>query len=455
MNRLKKIVDTPFEYYENIETPLQNLHGRVQEMRKVGKLNTQALERIYQYFKIKGIYHSNAIEGNALDVGETQLVVEMGITLTGKTLRDQAEAKNLSHALDFMKNIAVNRENPISLSDLRQIHALILKDIHDDYGGKYRDGEVKISGSEYKPPEAYLLPQKMGELGEYLEQITSLDMPETDLPILCASAAHAWLAQIHPFIDGNGRTARILMNLVLMRWGYPICIITQEERSRYYDALEESQASDLTPLIELVYENVGESLEEWEIAAEEQREEQSWLAQITERLEGPALSQVRNEHEVWHNAMELLKSYFKQTVEVLNERITFGNVRLKFKDFGTLDFDKYRQLRNEVSARRTWFFGTEFNRGSRRARYLFFFGYADSRLKKRAPVILIIAKDVDYSYERLEDITQPNTPDIYQIGFDMKDQTFVALINGVEQESKVEDLARKFFDQVVRRDFGT
>lgn len=455
MSRLKNIAGTPYAYYENIEARLQDLHGRVQEMRRVGKLSPQALERIFQYFKIKGIYHSNAIEGNALDMGETELVVEMGITLTGKTLRDQAEAKNLSHALDFMKDIAVNRDKPITLGELRQIHALILKDIQDDHAGRYRESEVKISGSDYEPPEAYLVPQEMDELSAYLKQTTSCDVPDSHLPILCASAAHAWLARIHPFIDGNGRTARILMNLIFMRHSYPPCIIMREERLRYYDALEESQASNLTPLIELIYENVEESLEAWEEAAETQRKEETWLESFRERFEGPALNQVLNEYEVWHNAMDLLRSYFKQTVDNVNEKMTFDTVRLKFKDFGTLDFDKYQRLRNERSAKKTWSFGLEFNRDNWRVRYMFFFGYADYLLRQRAPVTLIVAKEVDYTYVRLDDITQSNIPDISQIGYDMKEETFVAKVIGDIQESKVEDLARKFFDQVIKRDFGT
>ena len=124
-------------------------------MRKVGKLSPQVLGRIQRYFKIKGIYHSNAIEGNSLSIGETRLVVEMGMTIAGKTLKDQAEAKNLSAALDFMVEIAVSQDSPILVGDLRQIHALILKDI-DASAGRYRTSEVKISGSEFKPPPSTL-----------------------------------------------------------------------------------------------------------------------------------------------------------------------------------------------------------------------------------------------------------------------------------------------------------
>lgn len=440
MKNLKDLNDAPFMYYENLDERLLDLHGRVEETRKAGKLDPQG--HIRQHSRIEDIYHSNAIEGNSLTVDETKWVVEEGI-LTGKTPLYRAEAKNLSCALDFMENIAASTEKPITLSCLRQIHALILKGIQDEYAGKYRDREVKIAGSEYKPPEAYLINQQMDKLGAYVQSVTSPDSPNADLPILCAAAAHAWLAQIHPFIDGNGRTARILMNLILMRRGYPICIITHEERLRYYDALEESQAGDLSPLIELVYENVKESLGK-----------QEWLEDITTRLEGPALSQARNEYEVWRLGMELFKRYFKKIVDDVNERRTVGSGWLNFKDYGTLSFEKYLSLRDGGSAKKTWFFGVEFRQGSKRARYLFFFGYSDYRLRPRVPVVLILAKDTDYGgYVQLRDITQSNKPDMVQVGFDMKKQAFVALMINDVQEGKVENFARKFFEQAVQWDF--
>lgn len=264
MNSFKEVKGTPFEYYEALENRLLDLDHRLQEMRQVGKLNPQILRRIHNFFKIKGIYHSNAIEGNALTITETQMVVEMGMTLSGKTLRDQAEAKNLSHAMEFMEAIAVSTEKPITLSDMRQIHALVLKDIQDEHAGRYRIGEVKVSGSDYLPTTANRIPQQMSELGDFVRKVTAPEPMYNDFPVVCAAAAHAWLAQIHPFVDGNGRTARILMNLILMRRGYPICIITCEDRLRYYEALENSQSSDLTSLIDLMVENFEESLEEWE-----------------------------------------------------------------------------------------------------------------------------------------------------------------------------------------------
>ncbi len=457
MDKLNSVAGTPFEYYESIEGRLSDLHERVKEMRSVGKLSTNTLEHVFNFFKVKGIYHSNAIEGNQLTIGETQMVVELGLTITGKTLRDQAEAKNLSQALDFMKDLAVNRERPITENDIRQVHKLILTDIDDEYAGRYRQGEVRISGSDYTPPAANLVPQQMGDLGKYILNVTETETQNDNLPLVCAAGAHAWLAQIHPFVDGNGRTARILMNLILMRLGYTICIITREDRQRYYDSLEESQAGDLTPLIQLMYENVEESLKEWEKAAEEERQRQKLIKSVTYSLEGPELNRVSNEYTVWLSGMELFKSYFRQIVDALNEQITLGSVKVHFKEYDTLDFEKYRNLRNEMPAKKTWFFRIIFARGNKSVRYLFFFGYPNHRLRQRTPVVLILAKGIDYEWEYtpLEDITQSNIPDMYQVGYDMKEEKFVALtVSGIE-EGKVESIATKFFNQVAKRDFGT
>ena len=458
MNDLKYLSGTDYMYFSTIEVRLRELDNRVRKMREqIGKLSPSVLSHIQQQFRIKGIYHSNAIEGNALSIGETRMVVEQGLTLSGKSLRDQAEAKNLSHALDRMEEIATARSIPILLKDIRELHQLILTDINDEYAGNYREGEVKISGSDYEPPKAYEVPHKMAELGEYVQRTTSGENELDDLPILTATAVHAWLARIHPFIDGNGRTSRILMNLILMRQGYPICIITQEERLRYYDALEETQAGNLTPLIDLIYEGVLESQEVWEKAAEEQIREKERHVQIAARLEKPVRVRAENEYEVWFNAMKLLKSYLKQFVDDVNEATTFESVHLKFKDFGVLSSEKYLALREKSTAKRTWFFGIEFNSEKRRARYLFWFGYPDYRINQHSTVILILSKDLDlnYNYLSMNEITQPNRLDIFQVGFDMKRQEFVASTAGGMWTGTVEEFAYKFFEQVVERDFGS
>ena len=151
------------------------------------------------------------------------------------------------------------------------------------------------------------------------EWLGSASLPEgrfgTPAGFLHAVVAHTWFVQIHPFVDGNGRVGRLLMNLILMRFGYPIAIITKDDRERYYDALETSQTSDLSPFVALVEECLRESLEEYEQAVVHGREAEEWTQALAARLAEPEVTRARNEYEVWKSAMDLMKGYFQQTVE--------------------------------------------------------------------------------------------------------------------------------------------
>src|SRR2546428_5821930 len=129
---LREIPGSPYLYEAAQDKVIYDIAERVHQLREGGRLSPEVLYTIRQYFRIKNIYHSNAIEGNALDVGETRQVVEAGLTLTGKPLKDQAEARNLSHALDFLEQLAAQNTAPLSEVDVRQIHALVLKGIDDN-----------------------------------------------------------------------------------------------------------------------------------------------------------------------------------------------------------------------------------------------------------------------------------------------------------------------------------
>ena len=274
---MNPIAGTSYEVESTQLGSTRSIAARVETMRATGALSPEVLNKLRKYFRIKNIYHSNAIEGNSLDVGETRLVVEQGLTLTGKPLKDQAEAKNLSAALDFLEELAGNPERPITESDVRQIHFLVLTGIDGANAGKYRTVPVEIGGPQFKPTGPEFVPSEMKLFGDWLQEAS---VPGTafapEEAILAASAAHTWFVTVHPFIDGNGRVARLLMNLMLMRFGFPIAVISRDDRLRYYDALEISQSSDLTAFVALVSECLEESLEEYEAAADEQGEAIEW-----------------------------------------------------------------------------------------------------------------------------------------------------------------------------------
>ncbi len=350
-----EIKETPYCYEESQQSGFQELADRVQHLRDSGELSPDSLYRIRRFFRMKNIYHSNAIEGNLLDVGETRQVVEHGLTLAGKPLKDQAEARNLSDAIDFLEDLAAG-DSPITEHDLRQIHHLVLKGINDEEAGSYRKVPVEISGSDYTPPRPESIPIEMAALSSWLADVSIAgDDYATLKGLLVAAAAHTWFVTTHPFIDGNGRVARLLMNLLLMRYGFPIGIITKEDRLRYYDALEESQASDLTAFLILLAECIHESLEEYEKAAAEQQEQTEWAASLAQKFTEPERVHAYNAYEIWRDAMNVLKSYFRQTATTLNEQADFG--KIYFKDFGQLEFEKYAMLCAGKSAKKPGFSG--------------------------------------------------------------------------------------------------
>ena len=453
------IPECAYSYDSSQEDTLRNLAQRVLELRRLGNLTPEALKHIRQYFRIKNIYNSNAIEGNQLDIGETRQVVEQGLTIAGKPLKDQAEAKNLSAALDFLEQLASNRYQPISEHDIRQIHALVLKGIDDRSAGAYRNSQVTISGSKYTPPGPESVGPKMREFGIWLEtaSVAATQSESLTSALVNAAVAHTWFVTIHPFVDGNGRVARLLMNLILMRSGYPIAIITREDRLRYYDALEESQTSNLSPFIGLVAECIQESLEEYEEATHEQRQNVEWAQSLAQKFTAAARTRAQNEYEVWRTAMELLKSYFRQTAEILNQSANLG--RVFFIDFGQLDWERYETLRGGESAKRTWYFRLDFRSGEKAARYLFFFGFRSLVLKSKADVTLFIAREEpinSYHYERLDFLNAPDVPQIAELGYDMKGEQFIARTRqGAVQVDKIERIGQQFMEEVIDVHFSS
>ncbi len=449
----KAVEGTPFEYSPTLDGYIEDIATRVAEMRSVGKLSPQALKHLAQLFRVRNIYHSNAIEGNLLDLGETRLVVEQGITITGKSVRDQAEAKNLNQALDFLVELASN-DQPITQVDIRQIHRLILTGIDDEEAGNYRRVDVKISGSEYEPPGPESVGPQMTDFSDWLQSV-SQDIGSMD-PIAVASAAHAWFVQIHPFADGNGRTGRILLDLLLMRSGYPIAIITREDRLRYYEALEESQSSDLSPLIYLVYESVEDSLEAYEQAAADQQRMGQWIADVAGRLAAPERVRLTNEFELWTRAMDLFREGFHQVIDSLAQ-VSGGMYPVYFKEFGNLELDKYISLEAGRAANRTWFFRIDFVLGNTSARYLFFFGYASYMMSEKAKVTLHISREEpkgSFYYVGLRD-SRREVPRIVEVGYNPKSERFVTMSpGGVAREENVDAIAQALIGDILRIDFG-
>ena len=184
-------------------------------------------EEIRADWEITHTYHSNAIEGNTLTLFETKAVLLDGITISGKLLREYLEAVNHRKAMRLLRKLS-QRSTPLLEREILDLHHLILMGIQSEVAGQYRTVRVRVVGSERIFPNPLKIPDL---IHDFVQAVNS----HTQHPVLQATKAHYQLVAIHPFVDGNGRTARLLMNLLLIRAGYPPALLPIAERARYYE----------------------------------------------------------------------------------------------------------------------------------------------------------------------------------------------------------------------------
>lgn len=216
-------------------------------------VSRKGLANLAAWYDVQLTYTSNAIEGNTLTHSETAIVLEKGITIGGKPLRDHMEALGHKDALDYVRQVAASSD-PIRENDIRQIHGLVTGRVDPLSAGRYADTQRLITGTSYVPPSPAQAVPLMGDLGRWLA--TAPATAET------AMEAHERLVSIHPFADGNGRTGRLLMNLALLRGGYPPVVIGPEHRTAYNDSLQALQVGrDPLAYRQLMTERLDASLD--------------------------------------------------------------------------------------------------------------------------------------------------------------------------------------------------
>lgn len=220
-------------------------------------LPPELVRNLEAWFDVELTYTSNALEGNTLTRMETALVVEKGLTVGGKTLTEHLEAANHSRALAWMRSQVARSPQSLTERDILQLHEIVLRGIDERKAGHYRGIAVRISGSLTVLPNPRKVPDLMEGFCRWLVNDT-MDLH----PVELAAEAHYRLVTIHPFVDGNGRTARLLMNLLLLMAGYPPAIIPPEQRLDYLRALEDAQTGGpLAPFHTLIARAVDASLD--------------------------------------------------------------------------------------------------------------------------------------------------------------------------------------------------
>lgn len=237
-DNLDFIIDLEDNYFNEID----ELKKKLDNKRPIPKETLRSLE---ESINLEWTYNSNGIEGNTLTLRETQVVLE-GITVGGKSIKEHLEAINHEKAILYLNDL-VKEKNPITEWNIKSIHQLILKDIDDENAGRYRRDNVTIKGATHIPPDYLKVPELMEKLVLNYENWNDFH------PIIQAALLHGELVKIHPFVDGNGRTSRLLMNLDLMNHGYNPVIIKKEDRLEYYEALDKAHTTgDYTDFVKLI-----------------------------------------------------------------------------------------------------------------------------------------------------------------------------------------------------------
>ena len=241
----------------------QNLFIRIDKKRdilvKVPESN-RGLRRMKQESYYRHIHHTTAIEGNTFTLSQTRAVVENRMAIAGKSIMEHNEIIGLDAALSYVNNTLVQRIGAITVADILEIHKRVLGYVDPVEAGRFRTTQVYVG--DFVPPEASEISHLMDEFIGWLNSDLAFELH----PIELAALAHYKLVTIHPFFDGNGRTSRLLMNLILMQVGFPPVIIPKEAKYKYYEALETANKGDVRPFIRFIARCTERTVDEFLIS---------------------------------------------------------------------------------------------------------------------------------------------------------------------------------------------
>lgn len=240
INKLKEFYDRIFEKRDllNSKRPITD----------------SVLQKIKEDISIEWTYNSNSIEGNTFTLQETKIVLQDGITVGGKSLREHFETTNHYEAIEFLEGLVQPTYN-LKEKDILRIHGIVLSKIEKEFRGRYRNGAVRIVGANFMPPNALKVNALMTNIINWVNE-----NPENLNPVVLATYFHHHFVHIHPFFDGNGRTVRLVMNLLLMKEGFPPAIILKNDRKKYYEALNQANKGSFYKLMLLVAQALERTL---------------------------------------------------------------------------------------------------------------------------------------------------------------------------------------------------
>lgn len=434
-----EIEGTPFWYDAAIQDEIDQLENRVNEL-STDQPTERATREIVADMKREFVRQTSTIASDQTCVSTSA----------------QTEAKNLENvtqALNLVEALAESPDEPIRLWDINQIHRRLFEGQPEDIPSGYRKGDAPIAGARYRTIDPSLIDWNMRELIGWLGPVS---VSQRLNAIATASAAHIEFTQIHPFEDGNGRTARLLMVLILRRAGYPIAIVTRDHRERYYAALDAAdEDGNISQFVSLLTALLSDGLSRFESAAEEQRQQEQAALDIAERMARKDIPILQDEYTIWTDAFISLRSKFHSMVKDIDRNLIGGTVRMQ--SFDMADFEKFADLYMHKPRRKqgTWFFRIDIRTRNTTARYSFTFRWSDSAVSDHSPISLRLGREeAPNRFMWLDEIPRTNVPRLFEIAFSGATGKFVYMNDKQRvEESTEDDIVKRFFDEVTRCHF--
>jgi Fic family protein len=328
-------------------------------------LPSAVMRRIQEELLGKRVYSSNAIEGNTLDLRETVIILKTG-KISGGRKREQREARNLGEAVDKITAWVDAGDSCHHPERVLEIHATLLREIDDQWAGRYRDKRVMIQGAKQQPPDATLVKPLMERM---LERLAN---PADTSAVITATWAHWAIARMHPFFDGNGRMARLWQDLVLGQGGLTCAIIRPEDRTDYLAALAQADEGDFNPLIQMVAQRVSKSFDKYDAAIREDEDQNRRIAALVGEADSRLEERSKLAFERWSRKMEQLRWEFELCASSITDRST--SIKFQVRKHDLIDQTRWENIRSGVGASRTGFFDVDCWCREKRVRYYLFFG---------------------------------------------------------------------------------
>ncbi len=331
-------------------------------------LPPEVIETIQKELLGERVYNSNAIEGNTLTLRETKSVLETGGIVDVSRKREATEAINLGKAIAEVQELVGDRNSWSDLARFTAVHRTLLSGVMDHAAGVIRSERVIITGARRQPPNPVKLDALFQQFFSELRKATDVE------PVWLATWVHWVIAGIHPFLDGNGRMARLWQDLILFGHQFTAAVIRQQDRNEYYTALSSADDGEFNPLTQLVTRSLSKTLQIYINAQREFDELRGWASNIVGESNARRDEKRKLEYLRWARQMEQLRDAFERCATQVTSA-SDGTVEVQVRSFDMVDQSTWETLRSGGRAAKTWFFWTNFRRGDERIQYCFFFGH--------------------------------------------------------------------------------